>query len=211
VVESDFGIQDMVDCGLRRRKIPMSYFSHRATWLSLVESPETLGNTEGGQDIQGNPDEISLSSGWTSTPDLFEDESTSTVEDTAQLEVMRDLRHRLFFHHGEREFGPTLLLDTMRLARSQNDTEEAVIWYCQARQVAQALVEKQGDAALILAWIEIDHILAELQSVRGNFDSSAMYAREGLDIIKRNRFGVDREARVTELAVRLFRILGRDR
>jgi hypothetical protein len=189
----------------------MSYFSHRATWLSLVESPESLESRDEERKNQENPDGFSLSSGWTSTPDLYEDDSSATVEDTAQLEVMRDLRHRLFFHHGESEFGPTLLADTLRLARSQTDSEEAVAWYCQARQVAQSLVEKQGDAAFILAWIEIDHVLAEMQSARGNFESSAMYAREGLDIIKRNRFGVEREARVTELAVRLFRILGRDR
>jgi hypothetical protein len=186
----------------------MSYFSLSATWLSLVESPDSSVEHQGNQDL---PDDFSPVAGWTSTPNLFEDEATPTCEDVAQLEVMRDLRHRLYFHHGEREFGPILLQDTLRLARAQADSEEAVAWYCQARQVAQNLVEREAEAEYVLAWVEIDHNLAEMQAARGNFESSAMYAREGLDIIKRNRFGAESEARVTELAVRLFRILGRDR
>lgn len=186
----------------------MSYFSLRSTWLSLVESPENKNEENPGQDFSYD---FVPTAGWTSTPELFESEAVHTTEETQQLEVMRDLRHRLFFHHGEREFGPSLLLDTLRLARAQNDTEEAVIWYCRARQVAQNLVEIQGEPEYIMAWIEIDRTLAELQAARGNDESSAMFAQEGLDIIKRNRFGSDREARITELTVRLFRILGRDR
>lgn len=186
----------------------MSYFSLSATWLSLVESPEHVGEAKAHRE---NTEDFSPVTGWTSTSELFENNAEPISEDIAQLEVMRDLRHRLFFHHGEREFGPILLQDTLRLARAQSDGDEAIAWYCQARQIAQNLAEHEGEAAYVLAWVEIDHHLAELQAVRGNDESSAMYAREGLDIIKRNRFGAEREARVTELALRLFRILGRDR
>jgi hypothetical protein len=189
----------------------MSYFSLRATWLSLVESPESAEVTGNKSEIEGLPVDFVPEAGWASSPELFESEAVQSPEETIQLEVMRDLRHRLFFHHGEKEFGPSLLLDTLRLARAQIDSEEAVLWYCKARQVAQNLVETQGESAYILAWIEIDQTLAELQGQRGNDESSAMFAQEGLDIIKRNRFGTDREARITELTVRFFRILGRTR
>jgi len=186
----------------------MSYFSSRATWLSLVESPEVAANLK---DPKDDTADFSPSTGWDPPSDLFESEADPSSEEIVQLEIMCDLRHRLFFHHGEREFGPSLLMDTLRLARAQTDSEEAVMWYCRARQIAQNLVEVQGEPGFNMAWIEIDKILAELQSGRGNDESSAMYAREGLDIIKRNRFGAESEARITEWAVRLFRILGRDR
>ncbi len=186
----------------------MSYFSQRATWLSLVESPESHTQRDLSETL---PQDYVPVANWVMSESSFEDEVEETTEGLLQLEVMCDLRHRLFFHHGEREFGPMLLRDTLRMARAQRDPEEAVSWYCRARQVAQTLAEQEGEAGPILSWIELDHLLAELQAARGMSESSAMFAREGLDIIKRNRFGSECEAKVTALAVRLFRLLGRER
>ena len=184
----------------------MSYFSLRSTWLSLVENfdaqrPEGLQVL--GSDFTPCLKLPGLDLGW--------DSEEVSGEDLDQVELTRDLRHRLFFHHQEWEFGPALLQDNIKLARAQGDTDEAVAWYCQARHVAQNLVEVHKELEYLLTWIEIDRVLAEIQQCRGFDESCAMYAQEGLDIIKRNRFSAEHDAHVTDLAVRFLRLLGRGR
>jgi hypothetical protein len=64
-----------------------------------------------------------------------------TPSDLETLKNQRDLRHRLFFHHREWEFGPSLFEDNIQLARAQSDSQEAVVFYEEARLVAKTLSE----------------------------------------------------------------------
>ncbi len=134
---------------------------------------------------------------------------TMTAEDIDYLRITRDLRHRLFFHFKEWEFGPALLEDHLRLAQAQSDPEEALAEYCRARHVAVTLVERWEQERFLLAWIEADRVIAEIHQLIGNDESCEMYAKEGLDRIKRNRFGSDLDMRITRLTVRFFNLLGR--
>lgn len=199
----------------------MAYFSSKSTWLSLVDS----GNTA------ANPAQYRLDGLHTSGPDGFalpspdfspvpvgarDDEASGkpearpaadTQEDLDYLRITIELRHRLFFHFKEWEFGPALLEDHIRLARAQSDPEEALLNYCQARHVAVTLVEKLDLEEYRLAWIETDRVIAEIHTLIGNHDSSAVYAREGLKTIKTGRFAADHDMRITKLAVRFLNLL----
>lgn len=183
----------------------MAYFSPKSTWLSLVEGQENL---------LPPPRDAALA---------FEDyrpcfpglgghdaeESPSIVaEDTESLRITRDLRHRLFFHFKEWEFGPGLLEDNLKLAQAQGNPEDALMHYCHARHVAKTLVERWGQQGFLLAWLETDRIIAEVHHLIGQQESCALYAKEGLDTIKKNRFDSSMDLRITKLAIRFFKLLG---
>ena len=130
-----------------------------------------------------------------------------SAEDLDHLRITIDLRHKLFFHFREWEFGPGLLEDHIRMARAQTDPEEALAEYCLARHVAVTLVGKLGLEEHRLAWIEIDRVIAEIHVLIGNLDSAAVYAREGLKAMKNGRFGADHDMRITRLAIRFLNLL----
>ena len=204
----------------------MAYFSSKSTWLSLVDAGQS----------SANPSQIRLDGSHTSGPDGFALPSpdftavpvgsgavgpgslgsrddgpvTGTVDSQEDLDYLRitiELRHRLFFHFKEWEFGPALFEDHLRLARAQNDPEEALFHYFQARHVAVTLVGKLDQEDYRLAWIETDRVIAEIHALVGNADSSAVYAREGLKAIKNGHFAADHDMRVTKLAVRFLNLL----
>jgi hypothetical protein len=197
----------------------MAYFSARSTWLSLVD-----GNGIPGANSR-KPEPASLdglalsfedfrpcfpaegkSIGSDSVP-VSATGASDTAEDLDYLRITLELRHRLFFHFKEWEFGPALLEDHLRLAQAQTDPEEALVHYCQARHVAVTLVDRYGEEGFRLAWIEADRVIAEIHALIGNVDSSAMYAREGLRTIKEGRFTADHDMRITKLAVRFLKLL----
>ncbi|MDQ3000061.1 MAG: hypothetical protein M3Y08_02190 [Fibrobacterota bacterium] len=199
----------------------MSYFSSKSTWLSLVDSAGTLPREA---QIPGSPapalDGLSLSfedfrpclpaqSGDASPRDFTAagNGSSDTTEDLDYLRITLELRHRLFFHFKEWEFGPALLEDHMRLAQTQTDPEEALVYYCQARHVAVTLVEKCGQSEFRLAWIETDRIISEVHALIGNTESSRVYAKAGLEAIKGGRWESDMDMRITKLAVRFLNLL----
>lgn len=133
--------------------------------------------------------------------------AAENAEDLDHLRITIDLRHKLFFHFREWEFGPALLEDHLRMAKAQTDPEEAAAEYCLARHVAVTLVEKLGQEEHRLAWIEIDRVIAEIQILIGNMESAAVFAREGLKAIKNGRFGADHDMRITRLAIRFMNVL----
>ena len=133
--------------------------------------------------------------------------AAENAEDLDHLRITIDLRHKLFFHFREWEFGPALLEDHLRMAKAQTDPEEASAEYCRARHVAVTLVEKLGQEEHRLAWIEIDRVIAEIQILIGNMESASVFAREGLKAIKNGRFGADHDMRITRLAIRLLNVL----
>lgn len=181
----------------------MSYFSPKSTWLSLVEGQENP--------LPSKDDVLSFEDYRPCFPGLGghdEEESPSLVaEDTESIRVTRELRHRLFFQFKEWEFGPGLFEDTLKLAQAQGDPEEALFWYCHARVVAKTLVERWNQEGFLLAWLETDRVIAEVHHLLGRTESCAMYAKEGLDTIKKNRFDSSMEMRITKLAVRFFKLL----
>ncbi len=212
----------------------MAYFSAKSTWLSLVEGAGNVGKVS--EEAGESPDGARSPGGSDSAPNLdglalsFEDfrpcfpaegksigsDSNATTdgvadspEDLDYLRITLDLRHRLFFHFKEWEFGPALLEDHLRLAQAQTDPEEALAQYCQARHVAVTLVEKYAQGNFRLAWIEADRIIAEIHNLIGNDDSCTMYAREGLDAIKSGKFSSSLDMRITKLTVRFLNLLGR--
>lgn len=185
----------------------MAYFSPKSTWLSLVEPEGTSSNGR-------NPDGL---------PMAFEDYSPSipslegsdpspgdsrSRKDLESLQTTRELRHRLFFHFKEWEFGPGLLEDTLKLAQAQTVPEEALAWYCHARMVAKTLVERWGQVGFLLPWLETDRVIAEIHQLIGQKESCAVYAREGLETIKKNRFDASMDLKITRLAIRFFKLLG---
>jgi hypothetical protein len=74
--------------------------------------------------------------------------------------------------------------------------------------VAKTLVERWGKSAYLLAWLETDRIIAEIHQLIGQNESCAIYAKEGLDTIKKNRFDASMDLRITKLAIRFFKLLG---
>jgi hypothetical protein len=202
----------------------MAYFSSKSTWLSLVEGPESWQRGAGRSAIDPEirpgacaPDSEAsapVTAGLEAGAVGFEEsdagvEGLSGHEDLEQIRQTRELRHRLFFQHQEWEFGPALLADLFKLARAETRTEEALAFYCQARHVAKTLVTMCDKPEFLTAWLESDRVIAELHHLLGNFDSCAVYAREGLGTIKLNKFEKADEMRITRLAIRFFQLLGR--
>jgi len=130
-------------------------------------------------------------------------------EDLDYLRITRDLRHRLFFHFKEWEFGPALLEDHIRLAQAESDPEEALASYCHARHVAVTLVNRNAQTNYLIAWLEADRVIAEIHNLLGNFESCALYAKEGLGAIKKNKFPATLDMRITKLTITFFNLLGR--
>ena len=118
----------------------MSYFSSKSTWLSLVDSgrpardPGSIrldGLRSPGPDgfALPDPDFVAVPA----APDgnregagralPLADEgllaAPESAEDLDHLRITIDLRHKLFFHFREWEFGPALLEDHLRMARAQ--------------------------------------------------------------------------------------------
>lgn len=130
-----------------------------------------------------------------------------TAEDLDYVRITIDLRHRMFFHFKEWEFGPALLEDHLRLAQAQTDPEDALAHYCHARHVAVTLVDRHDQPSYRLAWIEANRVIAEIHELIGNRESCAVYAREGLQAIKAGKFTSDFDMRITKLAVRFLNLL----
>ncbi|GEM_PF-1827643 len=208
----------------------MSYFSSKSTWLSLVDAAQLGGAEAGKSETAPALDGLALSfedfrpcfpadgagigasvSGSAGGSDAAEGQANGFVADTAEdldyLRITMDLRHRLFFHFKEWEFGPALLEDHLRLAQAQTDAEEALVHYCHARHVAVTLVDKHDQPNYRLAWIEADRVIAEIHDLIGNVDSREMYAKEGLQAIKQGKFTADYDMRITKLAVRFLKLL----
>lgn len=205
----------------------MSYFSSKSTWLSLVDSGRTARDPEsfkldgsrspGPDGSAPDPDFVAVPAapagnreGAGSALPLAEEGmlgAPESAEDLDHLRITIDLRHKLFFHFREWEFGPALLEDHLRMARAQTDPEEALAEYCLARHVAVTLVGKLGQEEHRLDWIEADRVIAEIHVLIGNLDSAAVYAREGLKAIKNGRFGADHDMRITRLAIRFLNLL----
>lgn len=185
----------------------MAYFSPKSTWLSLVEGQENPPPVNDGR-------ALAFEDYRPCFPGLGgheEGESMAIVaEDTESIRITRELRHKLFFHFKEWEFGPGLFEDNLRLAQAQTNPEEALAHYCHARMVAKTLVERWGQAGFLLAWLETDRIIAEIHQLIGQQESCAIYAKEGLDTIKRNRFDNSMDLRITKLAIRFFKLLGQN-
>jgi hypothetical protein len=127
--------------------------------------------------------------------------------DLVQLQSTRELRHRLFYYHHEWEFGPALLEDNVRLALASGDQEEALGYYCYARQTAQCLAEEYGESQFLPAWLELDLRIAEIHRMLGHHESAVVYAKEGLKALRGNRFPADMDALITKLAFRLMRLM----
>lgn len=192
----------------------MSYFSSKSTWLSLVDTAGPSGAEASLPDVSA-PGLDGLTLSFEDFRPCFPDGGdpsfaggpAETAEDLDYLRKTKDLRHRLFFHFKEWEFGPGLLEDYLRLAQSQTDTEEALLHYCLARHVAVTLVEKGDQPAFRLAWIETDRIIAEIHQLVGNDLSRDMYAREGLEAIRKGKFSSALDMRITKLAIRFLNLL----
>lgn len=208
----------------------MSYFSSKSTWLSLVDAAH-ITPSAGAETPK--PDSIPLdglalsfedyrpcfpaegasigSSGAYAPGGSDADPADGSVPDTAEdldyVRITLDLRHRMFFHFKEWEFGPALLEDHLRLAQAQTDPEDALAHYCHARHVAVTLVDRHDQPSFRLAWIEADRVIAEIHALIGNTESCALYAKEGLQAIKAGRFTADYDMRITKLAVRFLNLL----
>ncbi|MDB5050340.1 MAG: hypothetical protein JWO30_3411 [Fibrobacteres bacterium] len=199
----------------------MAYFSAKSTWLSLVDGAGNPG-AEARKPESATPlDGLALSfedfrpcfpaegQGIGSDSTATKDGVTDSAEDLDYLRITLELRHRLFFHFKEWEFGPALLEDHLRLAQAQTDPEEALAHYCQARHVSVTLVDKHDQPSYRLAWIEADRVIAEIHDLIGNVESCAVYAKEGLEAIKRGKFPSSLDMRITKLTVRFLNLLGR--
>lgn len=186
----------------------MAYFSPKSTWLSLVDGQENPPLRPRDRDDKAlafedyRPCFPGLGGHDESEPLAF------VAEDTESLRITQELRHRLFFHFKEWEFGPALLEDHLKLAQAQCIPEEALAQYCHARHVAKTLVERWGQGGYLMAWLETDRIIAEIHQLIGQNESCAVYAREGLETIKKNRFDASMDLRITKLAIRFFKLLG---
>jgi hypothetical protein len=184
----------------------MSYFTPKSTWLSLVDGPGSASPAHDGKTLSFE-DYRPCFPGHGETEDGETPASVSGEQDLESLRITRDLRHRLFFHFKEWEFGPALLEDHLLMAQAQTHPEEALAHYCHARHVARTLAERWEREEFLLSWLETDRIIAEIHALIGNRESCALYAREGLDTIKRNRFDSTLDMRITKLAVRFFKLL----
>lgn len=188
----------------------MSYFSPHATWMSLVESQEPESTTEPDWSALQWPsqrtDDWKAGRGCAWTLPGSDGEPLGDAE-LVQLRSNRELRHRLFFHHREWEFGPALLEDDVRLAQAAGNPEEAMEHYCYARHTAKTLAEEYGEADFLPAWLELDLRIAEIHRLMDQHDSAAVYAREGLKTLRRNRFPAGMDAFITKLAFRFMRLL----
>jgi hypothetical protein len=213
----------------------MSYFSSKSTWLSLVDAahltqsagaeapkPESNASLDGmalsfedyrpcfpaeGASIGSSGASAfgaSDSAGSGTDPD---GRVADSAEDLDYVRITIDLRHRMFFHFKEWEFGPALLEDHLRMAQAQTDPEEALAHYCQARHVAVTLVDRHDQPSYRLAWIEANRVISEIHALIGNRESCALYAREGLQAIKAGKFTADYDMRITKLAVRFLNLL----
>ena len=206
----------------------MSYFSPKSTWLSLVDSGRSVRDPSSpriddvpsigpdgfawpDRDFTAVPAPASAcdepSREAASLPEAGMPSAPESAEDLDHLRITIDLRHKLFFHFREWEFGPALLEDRLRMARAQTAAEEALAEYCLARHVAVTLVEKLGLEEHRLDWIETDRVIAEIHVLIGNLESAAVYAREGLKVIKTGRFGAGHDMRITRLAIRFLNLL----
>ena len=187
----------------------MSYFSPRATWMSLVESPGSFSFTpEPGSALPSLKSAMShLVSDWVKAD--AEGEKSEIPSDLEALKSQRDLRQRLFFHHREWEFGPSLFEDNIQLARAQCDSQEAMVYYEEARLVAKTLAENYGESSFVPAWLEVNRVLAEIHELLDQGDKSVFYAREGLMALKSGRFDSAMDPFITKLAVRFWELLGR--
>jgi hypothetical protein len=209
----------------------MSYFSPKSNWLSLVEAAQPTGSEAAHPDADPVPalDGLALSfedfrpcfpaagtrlggpRDGDVSPDAPAAQDIGKVADTAEdldyLRITMELRHKLFFHFKEWEFGPALLEDHLRLAQAQTVPEEALAHYCQARHVAVTMVDKHDQPTYRLAWIEADRVIAEIHDLIGNSESCALYAKEGLQAIKQGKFSGDYDMRITKLAVRFLNLL----
>jgi hypothetical protein len=197
----------------------MSYFSSKSTWLSLVDAAQLGGAEARKPDPTPALDGLALS--FDDYRPCFPAEGASigasdgsayagaadSAEDLDYVRITMELRHRMFFHFKEWEFGPALLEDHLRLAQAQTDAEEALAHYCQARHVAVTLVDRHEMPSYRLAWIEANRVIAEIHALIGNRESCAMYAREGLQAIKQGKFTADYDMRITKLAVRFLNLL----
>jgi hypothetical protein len=194
----------------------MSYFSSKSTWLSLVDGGQPARDPNAlrldGFHAAG-PEGFALPRpDFVPVPDAADAEDGTPAGETAapgdldDLRITIELRHKLFFHFREWEFGPALFDDYLAMARAQSNPDEALAQYCLARHVAVTLVEKLGHEEYRLPWIETDRVIAEIHALIGNSDSAAVYANEGLKAIKNGRFGADHDMRITRLAVRFLRL-----
>jgi hypothetical protein len=172
----------------------MSYFSSKSTWLSLVDFAEP----------ENSPEFPASETGST----VLEKALPMTPEDYDYMRITRDLRHRLFFHFKEWEFGPALLEDHINLAQSESDSEEALAHYCHARHVAVTLVKRNAQPFYLMAVLETNHIIAGIHKNLGNIDSCALYAREGLNTIKKNKFAPSLDMQITKLTFQFTEMLG---
>ena len=177
----------------------MSYFSSKSTWLSLVDTAEAKKASVPRSEIT-NPDAVvsSTSADWTAM----------TAEDYDYLRIVRDLRHRLFFHFKEWEFGPSLMEDHIRMAQAETNAEEALVHYCHARHVAVTLLTRGPQPEYLLAMLETNRAIAEIHSLMGNADSCELYAKEGMDVIRKNKFSASMDMQITKLTVRFLKLLG---
>lgn len=208
----------------------MSYFSSKSTWLSLVdaahftpmapstdaEAPKPESTPLDGLALSFEdyrpcfPAEgasIGSSVGSASAGGASDGRVPDTAEDLDYVRITLDLRHRMFFHFKEWEFGPALLEDHLRMAQAQTDPEDALAHYCHARHVAVTLVDRHDQPSFRLAWIEANRVIAEIHALIGNRESCALYAREGLQAIKAGKFTADFDMRITKLAVRFLNLL----
>ncbi len=184
----------------------MSYFSSRSVWMSLVEAPGSFS-------YHPEPS-LAFPSLQTAMTRLGEDwagesEEAKTPSDLEALQNQRDLRHRLFFHYREWEFGPALFEDNIALARAQSRPQAALEYYEEARLVAKELVESRGQASFLPAWLETNRVLSEIYALQEQAEKSAFYAREGLQTLKGARFDSKLDPFITKLAVRFWDLLGR--
>ena len=186
----------------------MSYFSPRASWMSLVAAPGSFSYTpEPGASIPSLDAAMSrLNEDWLAEePDRGEE----IPSDLGILQNQRDLRHRLFFIHHEWEFGSALFEDNIKLARAQSDPQEAIVFYEEARLVAKTLAENYGEAAFVPAWLQVNRLLAEIHGLLDQAEKTVFYAREGLQAMKSSRFDSSLDPFITKIAVRFWDLLGR--
>ena len=187
----------------------MAYFSSKSTWLSLVEgaSPQSI-----------TPDDFPLpledfSPCLPALSSLEEDMAAGEMgpagpADHEHLRLTRDLRHRLFFHHREWEFGPGLFEDSLKLAQSQSHPKTALAHYEEVRRVAKALVEEFGQADFLPPLLETLRILAEIHQLMEDKEGCETRAKEGLETIRGHKFDASLDLRITKLAMRFFSLLG---
>jgi hypothetical protein len=182
----------------------MSYFSPRASWISLVGSPGSFSFKP-----DSSPAMVSLAGAMSRLGNDWDGKDGENPADLKALQNQRDLRHRLFFHHREWEFGPALLEDDIRLARAQSSPSIAVAHYEEARLVAKTLAEDYGEESFVPAWLEINRVLAEIYSLTEQGDKSVFYAREGLQVLRGVRFDSSLDPFITKLTLRFWDLLGR--